>query len=134
MSPVRHIWLSATSVVAASELPPPSPPPIGMLFLMAISAPSPVPVAACRARAARTVRSSDSATPAGPAGRVMRAVVADADLDAIAQVDELKHRLQLVVAVGPAADDVQHEIEFGGRRATRSDATALTAASVPPAV
>ena len=34
---------SATSVVAASELPPPRPPPMGMRFLMAMSAPRRVP-------------------------------------------------------------------------------------------
>ena len=43
--PVPHILLRATSVVAASELPPPRPPPIGMRFLIEISAPRRVPVA-----------------------------------------------------------------------------------------
>ncbi len=35
------------------------------------------------------------------------------DRDLIAQIDELKAGLQFMVAVGPAADDVQEQIELG---------------------
>src|SRR6185295_20387688 len=48
--PVPHSLLSASSTVAASELPPPRPPPIGMTFRTEISAPSGVPVADLSAR------------------------------------------------------------------------------------
>src|SRR5438045_943211 len=41
-------------------------------------------------------------------------VLAHPDRDRVAQVDELKERLQLVVTVRATADDVQKEIEFRG--------------------
>src|SRR5207253_3954835 len=41
-------------------------------------------------------------------------VLAHTDHDRVAQVDELKERLQLVITVRATADDVQKEIEFRG--------------------
>ena len=67
-SAVPHMRSSTRSVVAASELPPPRPPPIGMRLRTRIRAPSDVPEAACRARAARTVRSASGATAASTPG------------------------------------------------------------------
>ncbi|MNY28405.1 hypothetical protein D3C86_1623790 [compost metagenome] len=56
-------WFSASSVVAASDDPPPMPPPIGSCLSMAMSAPNCVPLACCKARAARTTRSVSAGTP-----------------------------------------------------------------------
>jgi hypothetical protein len=39
LSAVRHISFNATKTVAASELPPPKPPPAGMRFSTSMSAP-----------------------------------------------------------------------------------------------
>jgi len=44
-----------------------------------------------------------------------RAVLAHADRDRVGEIDELKERLQLVVAVGAAARDVQKEIQLRRR-------------------
>ena len=54
----RQRRLSASSVEAASELPPPRPAPQGTRLSIEMSAPSGVPEAACSARAARRHRSS----------------------------------------------------------------------------
>ncbi len=69
-----QISLSATRVVAASELPPPSPPWMGMRFSSRMSTPGRDAPAAWRRRAARTQRSSASgdvrqAPPAGGSRR-----------------------------------------------------------------
>ena len=45
------------------------------------------------------------------------AVVAQVEMQDVAVVDQLEHRLQQVVAVGAAADDVQEQVELGRRRA-----------------
>ena len=42
-------------------------------------------------------------------------VLAHLEPKPIATVDELEHRLQLVITIRPTPDDAQHEIEFGGR-------------------
>ncbi|MCY1187684.1 hypothetical protein D9M73_286960 [compost metagenome] len=44
------------------------------------------------------------------------AVVAHGEGDFVAVVEKLKQRLQLVVAVFTATQNVQHQIEFGRRR------------------
>ena len=54
----RQRRLRASSVDAASELPPPRPAPHGTCLSTVMSAPSAVPEAACSARAARRLRSS----------------------------------------------------------------------------
>lgn len=43
------------------------------------------------------------------------AIVANGKGDFIAVIEELKNRLQLVVTVFTAAEDVQHQVELGGR-------------------
>src|SRR5579883_115597 len=70
-NPVFHSAFNATSTVAASELPPPSPAPIGMRLVTAISAPNCVPVTRCNVRAARTARSSSAETDCAPATRTI---------------------------------------------------------------
>ncbi|MNN43548.1 hypothetical protein D3C81_1577890 [compost metagenome] len=41
------------------------------------------------------------------------AIFAEGELQFVAVVEELEHRLQLVVAVGAAAKDMQEQIELG---------------------
>ena len=62
-----HNWSRATSTVAASDEPPPKPPPIGTRFSMPMSTPCLHLDSFCRSFAARTRRSSASETPAAPA-------------------------------------------------------------------
>jgi hypothetical protein len=62
-------WLRASNTVAASELPPPRPPPSGRCFSMRMSTPCAATVAACSRRAARTVRSSSAGTPGSGVAR-----------------------------------------------------------------
>src|SRR5205085_5123656 len=50
------------------------------------------------------------------AGEPERAVLAPRDAHAIGAVDQPENRLQIVIAVGAAAEDVQKEIELPGRR------------------
>ena len=47
------------------------------------------------------------------------AVLAQGDRDGVAQVDQLKERLELVVAIGTATSHVQEEIELRGGRPVR---------------
>src|SRR6184192_1702174 len=63
---------STRSAVAASELPPPRPDPRGMRLRTPRLAPSRVPEASFKARAARTVRSASGARSFGPSGRSIR--------------------------------------------------------------
>ena len=44
------------------------------------------------------------------------AIFTRAEAEFVAMVEKLEQRLQLVVTVGAASDDMQHQIEFGGRR------------------
>ena len=73
--PRRHSRFSASSVLAASDDPPPMPACAGTRLSMAMCAPSAQPVARCRARAARRHRSSGgraalrSSRESCPAGR-----------------------------------------------------------------
>src|SRR5262249_44259653 len=46
-------------------------------------------------------------------------ILAHCNRDRVAQVNELKESLQLVIAVGAPTGDVQEEIELGGRRPVR---------------
>jgi hypothetical protein len=56
----------------------------------------------------------------GDAGQVRRAphlaVLPDLERQGVAESRELEHGLQLMVAVGAAAEDVEEEIDLGGRR------------------
>ena len=111
-----QISLRATSVVAASELPPPSPPWIGnVLFEPDVDARGPGRRPPGGARAARTARSASGATSAGPSTRRISPSSRGAKCSRSDEVDELKHGLDVVVAVGTAAGDVQEQVELGRR-------------------
>src|SRR5450830_757408 len=84
--PSCHKWFRPSSVVAAFELPPPMPPPMGRTLSIQMSMPS--------------VQPDHGAVAYG--GRQFTDVV-----------EKLKQRLQLVVAVFTAPQNVQHQIEFG---------------------
>src|SRR6201985_2084562 len=111
-----HSRLSASSTVAASELPPPMPAPQGTFFSTEMSAPKPQPLACCSARAARRLRSS--------AGRgraesrraevvpAQQAVVTALDVQRVGPVDQDEDGLQQVVAVGPSSRDVQEQVQL----------------------
>ena len=90
----------------------------------------PVPARACRSRCARPGwrprpaagrgrRAGPGRRPATAAprsSRLRRAVGAQLEMQRVAPVDQHEDRLQQVHAVGPAPDDVQEEVELGGRR------------------
>ena len=88
---------------------------MGMRLLTRSVAPRRVPAAACRARAARTTRSDSAGDTRRALGPLDRAVLADRDGQRVAQIDELKDSLQLVVAVRAPAGDVEEEIQLGRR-------------------
>jgi hypothetical protein len=48
-------------------------------------------------------------------GKADLAISTHRDADPVCAVDEAKHRLQIVVAVGPTAEDVEKEVELGRR-------------------
>ena len=80
--------------VAASELPPPRPPPIGMRLVTAMSTPARQPVAALSACAARTARSLSAGNAAPSADAPDRAVVAPRERDRVAEVERDEQRLE----------------------------------------
>ena len=128
----------ASRVEAASELPPPSPAPEGRRLSIEMSAPSGVPAACCRARAARRQRSS--AGSGWPRSWRARPAVAPAlEVQGVAPVDRQHQRVEQVVAVGPAAGDVQEQVQLGrrrhvveGRQAHERRLTSRRAGSAPP--
>ncbi len=109
-----HRRLSASRTVAASELPPPRPPPIGRIFSSRMLTPAPSGACACSRRAARTVRSWSSLHAGQIAFAYHPSVVAQCQVHGVGAVDQAEHALQQVVAVGTPADDVQEQIELGG--------------------
>ena len=80
-----------------------------------MSTPSGVPLAACSARAARRHRSS-AGSAAPRSWRARRPSVAAFEVQRVAPVDQHEHRLQQVVAVVAAADDMQEQVQLGRRR------------------
>ena len=122
--PVPHNWFKATSTVAASELPPPTPAPIGSRFSTSIATPCIRDTPVSAAAAARptggahdeVILSRDTGNCAEPLDDPGRTLV---KADRIPEIDELKRRLQLVVAVGPAPDDVQEQVQLARRRPRR---------------
>ena len=107
--------LSASSTVAASELPPPRPPPNGMRLATRDVDAERAPVACLRAAAARTARSSCGATPRNsvvrtiaPSSRQVSVIVSPTSMR-----DE--QRLEQVVAVVAAARHVQEQVELRRR-------------------
>ena len=88
---------------------------MGMRFNTLMSAPRLVPVAALSASAARTHKILLGIDARGTRAAPDRAVVARRDRHLVAQIDELKASLQLVIAIRPAADDVQKQIELRRR-------------------
>ena len=108
---------STSSTVAASELPPPRPPPTGMRLRTRMRAPRRTPVASCSGRAARTLRSASRRD----ARRALDALDArrpsrDLDADLVAPVEQLEQRLQVVITVGAPAGHVQEQVQLGRRR------------------
>jgi hypothetical protein len=109
-------WLSASSTVAASELPPPRPPPSGRRFSMLISTPA-------RQRRLRLQQ------PSSTHGQILlrhysrqrrvRCIKPSARGEKRNRSPcprKRNTRLQQVVTIGTSADDVQEEVEFGWRR------------------
>ena len=97
-----HRRFNTSNVVAASELPPPSPPPSGRRFSSVISAPRRTAPACCSKRAARSVRSAAVRHPRNLVYPRDDAVRAHRKMQGVAKIDEAKHGLQQMVAVGSA--------------------------------
>ena len=101
--------------MAASELPPPTPPCIGRRFCTSIATPASSDRAAPRAGALRghQVRlgrhAGQLADPLDDAGG------RSPEAKLVAEVDELERRLQQVIAVGAPPDDVQEQVQLAGR-------------------
>ena len=111
-----HRRFSASSVVAASELPPPRPAPQGTRLSIEMSAPSGVPD--CRLQRARGAQAQVVGRQRRRPGRgaPARPSLAPLEVQRVAPVDQHEHRLQQVVAVGAPPDDVQEQVQLGRRR------------------
>ena len=110
-----HKRFSASSVVAASELPPPMPAPQGTCLSMWMSAPSAVPLACLQRSGPRAGTGRRRAARGRGRGAASRPSSRQLEVQRVGPVDQHEGRLQQVVAVGAAADDVQEEVELGGR-------------------
>ena len=82
-------------------------------------------------RAARIVRSASGGTSARPPIRSMTPAGRSWKAQLVDQFDELHRRLQQVVAVRPAADDVQAQIELRRRRPGRGETEQRSRRSLP---
>ena len=124
--------LRPSSTDAASELPPPRPPPSGMrLMTRDVGARAASAVASCSARAARTTRSSSGATPGRSGVRRIAPSSRAVERDRVGEIDRDEQRLQRVIAVGAPSGDVQKQIDLrrGGHRDRRH--AAIVAAPAP---
>jgi hypothetical protein len=113
--PSRHNRFSANSTLAASELPPPRPPPIGIRLSIASVTPRGKPLAsrsASRGAQRQVVRY-------GHAGDVVGAhdgaIVAHVERHDVREVDQREQRLDRVVAVGATSGDVQEQVDLRRR-------------------
>ena len=111
----RQSRLSASSVEAASELPPPRPAPQGTRLSIVMSAPSAVPDARLqRAGGAQAEVVGGQLGEAVVAGEP--AVAAQLEVERVAPVDQHHQRMEQMHAVGALADDVQEQVQLGRRR------------------
>jgi hypothetical protein len=92
---------------------------MGMRFSSSMSAPRRVPECSLSKRAARTVRSSASGTPATSFTRAITPSLADPQANGVLPIDQRENALQQVIAVVAPAHDVQEEVQLGGRGITR---------------
>ena len=130
--PTPQRRFSASSTEAASELPPPSPAPTGILFATAMSAPSGQPVSRCSAVAARTARSCCAGTLDNPLVRRISPSSRQVSVIVSPGVERDEQRLELVVAVGTTPGDMQEQIELGGRRDGQRAHPSIVAARASP--
>src|SRR5260363_2104 len=91
--------LSASNTQAASELPPPSPAPMGTRLSMPISTP----------KGQRDCVCSSGAPDDG--------IVTHPEMQRIAIIQQLEDRLKGVITVGPAACNMQKQVQFCRRQA-----------------
>ena len=119
----RQRSISARSVAAASAEPPPRPAATGMCLASRSAARGATPARSASRRAAFSTRLSASSASAGGERPVDARATGGrtAGLDLVGEVDEGDQRIEQVIAVGAAADDVQPEIDLGGRRAAAQE-------------
>ena len=110
-----HSRFSASSTVAASELPPPMPAPQGTFFSTEMSAPS-VHAAGLLQRAGGAQAQVVGGQRGAEVVAAQQAVVAALDVQRVGPVDQHEDRLQQVVAVGAPPGDVQEQVQLGRRR------------------
>ena len=125
-----HSRLSASSTVAASELPPPMPPPSGMrLVTRDVDAERAARRASCSAVAGANREVASAAQ--------RRELVADATIapsarcverDRVAEVERHEQRLEQVIAVGAPTRHVQEQIELRRAREPSACASGIVAA------
>ena len=95
---------------------PPNPPRRERCFSTMMSAPCSTFAASWSRRAARTASHQPRPRRPGPRPHGAPAVFTQAQANAIAPVQQAEHGLQLVVAVGAAAGDVQEQVQLGRGR------------------
>ena len=107
----------ASRVVAASELPPPRPPPIGIRFSSVISTPSVQPLSCCSRRAARTHKSCSCRHTLQRIHAPHLTILAQGEMQRVAEIDKAEQGLQQMITVRPAPYHMQKQIELGRCRA-----------------
>src|SRR5690606_20478698 len=99
---VCHRWSRPTRVVAAPELPPPNPPPVGRRVSRTQSAP--------RGAKKQVVLGGN----AGQFGQQADLpVFPGGEMQGVAMIEKLEQGLQQVIAVRPASGDVQEQVQLG---------------------
>ena len=123
--------VQATSVVAASLLAPPSPPPSGICLSSQIRTPPVTWQCSCNRRAARTARSLSGRHPGQVADPGHGGISGNFETQAVAPVEQLEYRLQVVITIAATAGDFQQQVELGRGRPTPASGALVIA--LPPA-
>jgi hypothetical protein len=123
----RHIRspkrLSASSTLAASELPPPMPPPSGMRFVSAMSTPERHALVLLQRRGGANREIVSGATPASSARAPNRSVVATRERDRVARSRAPPSASRAVIAVVATTRHVQEQLSLPARDGQAAHAT-----------
>ena len=126
--PIPHTWLPSSSAVAASLDPPPSPAALGIRFTSSTFAPNSQPLRSRSNSNARTTKLRESVGISAVAAEPRTVSLNRARVPSswhnrnhrqrIVEVDRHHERLELVVTVLAPVENVEKEIQLGGRVAS----------------